>query len=108
MYCPECGFAAGEDKFCPECGAQLENVRKAVRGGGPAAGQQNASATGKTTGAAKRQLRHPHKSPMRSAPRSAAPGFKPLHFWIAVVVVPLIVVISILVLANQKSSRPSP
>jgi hypothetical protein len=92
MYCPECGFDAGSAKFCPECGTKLENVRKAMRGGGRAAAPHDGSTKGDS---------------VRSAPRTAAWGLKPLHLWIAVAVVPLVVVISMLALAGHKSSTES-
>jgi tetratricopeptide (TPR) repeat protein len=55
MYCPDCGYDAGEANFCPECGSDLgalKNARKNVKttgnqrrsGGGRAAGDVGAVA----------------------------------------------------------------
>ena len=83
MYCPACGFDAGDAKFCAGCGTRLEGVRKAARGGGPP------------------DLDRP---PRHSAPRPAASAVKPLYLWIAVVVVPLVVLVAMLALAHHKTA----
>ena len=55
MYCPDCGYDAGEANFCPECGSDLgalKSARKNVKttgdqrrsGGGRAAGDGGAAA----------------------------------------------------------------
>jgi hypothetical protein len=41
MYCPDCGYDAGEANYCPECGADLgalKSARKNVKTTGLAAG----------------------------------------------------------------------
>jgi hypothetical protein len=119
MYCPECGYDAGEAKFCPECGTKLDHVREAVRGGGSAAAPQTArttrkttggaasgAAARKTTGTAQRPPRDPDLGPSRSssAPRPAPSGIRPLHLWIGVAVVAVVVAVTLVVLTNHKSS----
>jgi tetratricopeptide (TPR) repeat protein len=91
MYCPECGFDAGDAKFCPECGTELENVRKAAR----------------RAAAAPRPPRDPGLPPRRSAPRSSTMGVRPLYLWIAVAVVPVVVIVAMLVLASHRSATGS-
>ena len=91
MYCPECGFDAGDARFCPECGTRLEDLRKAAR----------------RAAAAPRSPRDPGSPPRRSAPRPSTLGVRPLYLWIAVAVVPAIVVIAMLVLASHRSATGS-
>ena len=30
MYCPDCGYDAGEANFCPECGSDLGALKSAA------------------------------------------------------------------------------
>lgn len=110
MYCPECGFDAGEAKFCPECGTKLDQVRAAVRGGGSAAAPKAARPSVKTTGSAARPPRDPDLGPTRasSAPRpQSSSGIKPLHLWMGVAVVAVVIVATLFALHNNGSSSPS-
>lgn len=89
MYCPECGFDAGDAKFCPDCGTPLERAR------------------GKAAGDGRRTRRGSERPVGRAAPRPTARRLKPLYLWIAVVVVPLIVVLAMLALAEHRSPARS-
>ena len=107
MYCPECGFDAGEAKFCPECGTKLDQVREAVRGDAVAKG---ARTTGAARGAGARKGgggAAADEAPASAAPRLAKSGTRPMYIWIGVAVVAIVAAVAMYMLTSKGSSGSS-
>jgi len=97
MYCPECGFDAGEAKFCPECGTKLDQVREAVRGAGAAKGARTTGAARGAAGqgaaaAAASAVGDTTEAAPRGGPRPAKSGTNPMYVWIVIAVVAVVAV----------------
>ncbi|HMK91908.1 MAG TPA: zinc ribbon domain-containing protein [Thermoleophilia bacterium] len=108
MYCPECGFDAGEAKFCPECGTKLDQVREAVRGAGAAKGPRTTGST--RAGAARKggdRTDDAVESAPRGGPRPAKSGTNPTYVWIGVAVVAIVAAVAMYMLTTHKGSGSS-
>ena len=107
MYCPECGFDAGEAKFCPECGTKLDQVREAVRGAGAVKG---ARTTGSSRAGARKggdRTDDAVESASRGGPRPAKSGTNPTYVWIGVAVVAIVAAVAMYMLTTHKNSSSS-
>jgi hypothetical protein len=113
MYCPECGFDAGDAKFCPECGHGLERLRSSLDGGaGGKARSRPARTTGSRAGSRggskRRQDRPPRPAPAASrpsGPRAAGKTVPAKWLWLGVVGIAAVVVV--VVVASQLRSPTS-
>lgn len=90
MYCPECGFDAGNANYCPECGTELAILKQARAPRSP-----RTTGNGGKTGAARRprELTSDQRASKRSggaaqqrpAPRRAS-KVSPLVVWVLVAI----------------------
>ena len=95
MFCPECGFDAGEAKFCPECGNDLAAFRQTPHGR-PRAPVQQAPARAQQSRAARRAAER------REPPAPATRGLSPIWLWLGVAVV-VVVIVAIVVASGRQS-----
>jgi len=105
MYCPECGFDAGEAKFCPECGNDLTALRAAVAARPRTTGDQGRSRAAKASAPAgldeKKALpRRQGRQPARSS------TFSPLVIWILVAVA-AVTALAVVFIVNRGSETAS-
>ena len=115
MYCPECGFDAGEAKFCPECGTKLDQVRQAVRGAGAAKGARTtgsarAGAAPASAGAARKGSDRTDEAvepAPRGGPRPARTGTNPTYIWIGVAVVAIVAAVAVYLVTSNNSGSSS-
>ena len=108
MYCPECGFDAGEAKFCPECGTKLDQVRDAVRGAGAARGARTTGSA--RAGAARKgsdRADDAAEAAPRGGPRPAKSGTNPTFVWIGVAVVAIVAAVAMYMLTSHNGSSAS-
>ncbi len=101
MYCPDCGYDAGEANFCPECGSDLgalKNARKNVKttGNQRRSGGDRAAGSG---GAAAAQ-----QGPAR---RAAARGLSTTRMIWILVAIAAVAAFAIVYIVNNRGSSSS-
>jgi len=85
MYCPECGFDAGDANFCPECGADLAAVRAAA-GRARTTGNQRRRPR-PAAAASSREGREVKAAPAQTGRQPAKSAvFSPLVIWLLVAI----------------------
>ncbi|MGO8685325.1 MAG: tetratricopeptide repeat protein [Thermoleophilia bacterium] len=100
MFCPECGFNAGDAKFCPECGTNLAAVR-AHRSGAAEIGEEAGHASPRSEDA--RQAQTPGEDTRQVSPRPRRSPSARL-IWISAAVVLVAVVAAVFVIYDHGSS----
>jgi len=105
MYCPECGFDAGEAKFCPECGNDLTALRAAVAGRSRTTGGQGRSRAAKVSApAGLEEKKTPARGQSHQPARSST--FSPLVIWILVAIA-AVTALAVVFIVNRGSGTAS-